>query len=382
MLAGRSYETDGAMITNLPTQESLNNVALRTYFRAWNSLVEIWTDFSCFFGHGFDVKTATQEWRDEWHEYLGEAQSDLQSICALLQQSTELALKARVCAVNPYLLLLDTGLKLSAAPKQIDFSELRTLDAVDLPGAVNTLTDRPVSDDFIGKYTELRSLRNKITHLGEASSSFSPEEVMRLAVLFYLNLWPERKWLADRMNFAAQTRKAWLHEGKYTSVVMEVLQEWPVVSSLLNKGEFKKLFGQEKSKRRFLCHHCVYEGETRYAVLEKPGCGTAYLDASGNSVTCVMCHGTFAVERRKCTYCAGNVIGAHSDDWEGYCHTCGSELNEGREEIVTPESNAEILDQLVGSVPDSALTVNDAEAPAQPDESSIQKAKAGRRIRT
>jgi hypothetical protein len=134
----------------------------------------------------------------------------------------ELALKARICAVSPYLLLLDTGMKLSAAPKQIDFSELRTLDAVDLPGAVNTLTDKPVPDDFIGQYTNLRSLRNKIMHLGEASISLAPETILRQAVSLYLSMWPDRNWLSDRLNFAGQTRQAWLHDGKYTSTPQTV----------------------------------------------------------------------------------------------------------------------------------------------------------------
>ncbi|OYW34713.1 MAG: hypothetical protein B7Z41_01250 [Rhizobiales bacterium 12-66-7] len=316
------------MITNLPTQESLNNVALRTYFRAWNELIEIWLDFSLQFEGTLDVKPSIAKWHEEWREYLTEAQSDLQSICALIQQSMELALKARVCAISPFLLLLDTGIKLSANPKQIDFSELRTLDAVDLPGAVNTLTDSHVSDDFIEKYSSLRSLRNKITHLGETSVSLDPDQVLRLAVSLYLSIWPNRNWLADRLEFAAQTRSAWLHDGKYTSTHMEVLQEWPIDIGFFTKGEFKRLFGQEKSKRRYLCHHCVDEGDTRYAGLEKPGCGTAYLDSKGAAVTCIMCGGTFAIERSKCTTCKGNVIGANGDDWSGRCHTCGNAYDE------------------------------------------------------
>jgi hypothetical protein len=316
------------MITNLPTQESLNNVALRTYFRAWNDLINIWYDFSLRFDQNGDVRASLQNWPEEWSEYLLEAQSDLQSICSLLQQSMELALKARVCAVSPYLLLLDTGMKLSASSKQIDFSELRTLDAVDLPGAVNTLTDKPVSDEFIGRYTNLRSLRNKITHLGEASVSLEPEEVLRQAVSLYLSMWPDRNWLSDRLNFAAQTRQAWLHDGKYTSTHMEVLLEWPIDIDLLKKGEFKKLFGHDKSKRRYLCHHCVYEGDTRYASLDKPECGTAYLDAGGKAVRCIMCGETFAIDRRKCPSCDGDVVGANGDDWIGHCHTCGMDANE------------------------------------------------------
>ena len=327
-LSWRRPETGhSAMITNLPTHESLNNVALRIYFRAWGDLLDVWTDFALMFEQTMDVQAAVENWSTEWKEYLVEAQTDLQSISSALQQSMELALKARVCAVSPYLLLLDSAMKLSASPQAIDFSELRTLDAVDLPGAVNTLTDQPVSDGFITTYTQLRSRRNKITHLGEAGVTMTPSELMRLAVSLYVAVWPDRQWLTDRLNFA-DSRAAWLHDGKYTSTHMVVLHEWPIVVKLLKKGEFKDLFGQEKSRRRYLCHDCVYEGDTRYAGLEKPECGTAYLKASGTELTCIMCDQTSKVERRKCSSCPGDVIGSDDGKWSGVCHTCGEEVDE------------------------------------------------------
>ena len=48
----------------------------------------------------------------------------------------ELALKAKICAVSPYLLLLRSEPKFSAKVRDIDFSEFRTLDAVDLPPVI------------------------------------------------------------------------------------------------------------------------------------------------------------------------------------------------------------------------------------------------------
>jgi len=316
------------MIKNLPTHESLNNVALRTYFRAWSDLIEIYSDFSCNYNSEDDVGASLQNWPNEWREYLIEAQSDLQSICSLLQQSMELALKARVCAVSPYLLLLGTSMKLATSPTQIDFSELRTLDAVDLPGAVNMLTNKPVSDDFIGKYTKLRSLRNKIMHLGEAGVSLEPAEVLRLAISFYLSMWSDRHWLGDRLEFAAQTRRASLYDHKWTSPHMDVLAEWPIDIELFQKGEYKKLFGHEKAKRRYLCHPCVSEGNADNAGFDKLRIGTAYLDNAGKALGCIMCGETIVVARRKCSDCEGDVIGDNGDRWDDHCHTCGTAIDE------------------------------------------------------
>jgi hypothetical protein len=44
---------------------------------------------------------------------------------------------------------------------------------VDLPAAVNTICPKPLSDKFVQTYNEIRSLRNKIAHLGQARKGSS-----------------------------------------------------------------------------------------------------------------------------------------------------------------------------------------------------------------
>ena len=77
------------MITNVPSGEDLNKAALRLYFTAWTSLMEIATDFD-------EEYPKEDEWSQEKAEYLRSCQADLQSCCTLIQQSNELALKARI----------------------------------------------------------------------------------------------------------------------------------------------------------------------------------------------------------------------------------------------------------------------------------------------
>lgn len=314
------------MIINLPTQESLNNVALKIYYRAWDDLLIVFSEFYLMFSESKTIAGAREMYSTEWVDYVDNTQSDLQSVCSLLQQSMELALKARICDISPYLLLLNNGMKLSTTSKMVDFSVLRTLDATDLPGAVNTLTNEPLPDDFIERYTKLRSLRNRITHLGEAGVKLDPDEMVRLALSLYIDIWPNRQWLPDRLDFASQTRHAWFYDGKYTSTHMEVLQEWNFCIQIFTKGEFKSLIGHPKTERRFRCHHCVYEGDTRYAGFDDLDIGTAYLNKAKCSVTCVLCKGTFQVEQKKCPNCKGTIIGSADDDFKGYCHTCGTDI--------------------------------------------------------
>ncbi|KFI29424.1 hypothetical protein CN97_16000 [Haematobacter massiliensis] len=323
------------MITNLPTHESLTEAALKAYFRAWEDLLAIWSDFDGYY-ESSEYPVISSEWQQEWDEYLVQCQSDLQAITSLLQQSMELGLKARICAVSPYLLLLDSGLKLSSKGGSIDYSELRTLDAVDLPGAVNTLASTPVSDAFITEYTQTRVLRNKIIHQGGTSVTLHPKAVFQKAIKIYRLLWNDRLWLQDRVTFAMQTRIGFLHDGKYTSAHMIVFHEIPTVMALLSKSEFKTLFKQEKSKRRYLCLSCLDAGNTRYADIDIEKVGTAYLAPDGSVVHCLMCDQVYKIKRVPCTQnCKGDVMGANDDDWSEHCHTCG-QLNEDPKESGKP----------------------------------------------
>jgi hypothetical protein len=116
-------------------------------------------------------------WNEEWVWYLAACQPDFQSICTLIQQSNELALKAKIRSVSPFLLLLGSERRFSTTPKAVDFSEFKTLDAVELPGAVNTFRETHLSDKFIQSYNEIRSIRNKIAHLGYFNKQFNPEDL-------------------------------------------------------------------------------------------------------------------------------------------------------------------------------------------------------------
>ncbi|MGJ4952480.1 hypothetical protein [Bradyrhizobium sp. HKCCYLS20291] len=141
----------------------------------------------------------------------------------MIQQSNELALKAMICAASPYMLLLGSEPRFSAKLRDIDFSEFRALDAVDLPAAVNSLCPYPLSDGYIGYYNELRVLRNKFPHLGQAGQTLKPEDLLDLLIRQHIELWSDRSWLADRANFASCTGAAFLHDGKYNAAASEVM---------------------------------------------------------------------------------------------------------------------------------------------------------------
>jgi hypothetical protein len=189
-----------AVITNVPTVEDINHVALRLYFSAWKSLIDIQPAFEMMYppdGDPFDTG-----WEDEWNSYLLACQPELQSVCSIISHSNELALKAKICQVSPFLLLVGSDFKFGKTQKDIDFSDLRTIDAVDLPGAVNTTCAEPLSEQFIQSYHQIRSLRNKIAHLGQAGTSFHPDEMISIMVLQYCDIFKSRS-LAPRSSIVS-----------------------------------------------------------------------------------------------------------------------------------------------------------------------------------
>ncbi len=314
------------MISNVPTPESLNDVALRLYFSAWSDLIHVVADFEMTFEPGDDPHApGVQGWDTEWAEYIVACQPELQSICALIQQSNELALKAKICEVSPFLLLLKNDAKLSAVQRNLDFSTFRTLDALDLPGAVNTFCKHPLSEKFIETYNRIRSLRNKIAHLGQPGTVFEPSEFFRILIFQYIELWKGRMWLSDRLLFASKTRAAFFHDGRYSSPEMVVMNELPYTLKILTNVEFTQLFGHSKSTRRYVCHVCFSNATTKYEDPDLQWCKTAFLDRGKPILKCVMCGESFKIARRKCALagCQGSIVGDNADDYVGFCHSCG-----------------------------------------------------------
>lgn len=223
------------------------------------------------------------------------------------------------------MLLLRNESKFSTTPKDIDFAEFRTLDAVELPGAVNSFCKCHLSDNFIKSYNLIRSLRNQIAHLGRSNKAFDPDELLHILIFQYLELWAERLWLNDRVKFASQTRASFFYDYKYASPHMHVMNELRRTFSILTKSEFKKLFGHTKSVRRYRCHSCIDEASMRYADFDANDCKTAFLNEEGTSLHCAMCGHIYKVSRAKCDSpeCKGNVIGDNADRYAGMCHTCG-----------------------------------------------------------
>ncbi|MBO9399142.1 hypothetical protein J7400_20900 [Shimia sp. R9_2] len=308
-------------IVNTPSADKLNDFALILYFQAWTRMAEVFEDFDSSFEGG------KEQWPTEWQEYLDVSQKDFETITNLASQSAELALKAKLCATSPFLLLLGQEARYSTSSEQVDFTDLRTVHAVDLPGAINTFCDTPISDKLIEQFGHLRRLRNKAIHLGDAYSYFSTDYLVESLVTLFSELWPERSWLGEWVRSVSSGRRSFFHDGRIASAHSDVFEYFPIIVNLLGKGQFKRLFGEAKSKRRYFCYDCVEEARTKWSDWTYDGnVKTAHLIDSA-TLGCWMCERNFPVRRDECPQdeCPGNVLSDGNEDYDtAWCHTCGS----------------------------------------------------------
>lgn len=314
------------MIINLPTSEALNTTALKLYFRAWHGIVLILQAFDLNYdGHADDWLPGVDcIFAKERAEYLEGSQEELHAILSIIQQCNEIALKARIVAVSPYLLLLNNDVSFKGAGKNIEFATLRTLDAVDLPKAVNLLTGTGLSQAYIQRYGELRIQRNQYTHLGDTSIVLDPIGMCARMIEQYRELWPDRPWLHDRVG-SSHGREGFF-DGKHWSSRQEIMLLLDYDLALIPAGGFKALFGVSKSAVKFGCHACQDDwavGRNGPSLQEAP---TAFYDKVKKAMHCLLCDEDFAADLGTCSDkgCKGKFAAVHDAQFgAGQCFTCG-----------------------------------------------------------
>jgi hypothetical protein len=309
------------MIKNIPTADELRLVSLRLYFKAWADTTGIITEWAEYGHPREDAETGADA---AWKEYVATAQSDLQGIYTLIQQSQKIGLKARLCEVSPYLLLKRTDVKPADSEKSVwDFTDFPTIDASELIRLHNTFCSTVISKEFQSLYDEIRRGRNKISHLGIYRESIEPKIIIDILQLHYSELYPGRRWMEDRLHFAALGRWADYADGDFnerTGLFNELGHLLPELSD----AQFKWLMGHTRDEERYVCHECTVTagiGNTGFASSDLP---TAYR-TDEDRVRCVICDVEYAIRPSpKCpvTGCGCGLQSAATRH-EGLCMKCG-----------------------------------------------------------
>ena len=310
------------MLINVPNADDLDEMALRLYFDAWERNITLQFEFAEFFEIHDAKLDGEHEYKGEWAEYVALAQSELGVICATIQQSAELRLKSIICCISPFLLLLNGAVPFkSSHNNNIDFSEQRTLDAVDLPNAVLTLTDFDLPRSYVEQYGAMRRLRNQITHLGSHKGGLTPYQLFKILGQQYVSLWPDGRWLFRRVKFDGNSARRFFHDERYSSVESNVMAELPYTIDVLDNSTFKKMFGVAKGKLKGFCPSCM---NARASKWDAQGHATAHQTGS-NTAKCAMCEREFTLQTLKkgCSECGSKTCIEDTDSYDALCFSCG-----------------------------------------------------------
>jgi hypothetical protein len=256
--SARTEDAHPTMLRNIPTPDGMEQAALRLYFTALEHVSGIISEMS-------EIDSETLSLQDDGSitrsrddsaitEFVTLAQPDLQLAYTLIQQSQEISLKAKICSVSPFLLLLGSDVR--TWPKSdADFAQFRTIDASDLAKVVNAICQHNISSGFAQLYDFVRGGRNMIYHLGIYNNQLDPKSLLNILVMQYVELHQGRVWLRDMLNFQCETRHNIFYTKNYNEMTVALLEAGFVFDYLTNK-QFLQLFGFSKRTRRYLCHAC------------------------------------------------------------------------------------------------------------------------------
>lgn len=298
------------MIVDIPVPSDYHTAGVNQLYLAWQIGMQTLNEYDEAIAYGGDdaVEAKTEYWR--------RAQPALANAYSLIQQGMELALKGRIAAVSPLLLIGDPGDWASrAANEDVSFGEFRTLDAADLVKVHNCVVAAPLDDRFKAFWDEVRRERNKIMH-SASPKTLEPVDVVRAILVAADTLFVETRWPSRLLEMEIDGRLAALgvNENATNHVMMQV------ASALkhLTPARCKQFFAFDKGRRAYLCPNC-------YSTANKDNQDVwpflaQFPDRArgGNHLTCIVCEKSTEVERRTCAdaNCEGNVI--HED----VCLTC------------------------------------------------------------
>ena len=305
------------MITEIPSENDFSKASLNLLNLAWATSIQTLKD----------LRDADSEWVNEiTTEYWEKCQPILGNALTLIQQAQEMAIKGRIASVSPYLLIMRD---VRDWPKNSDkenasFSEFKTLDASDLVKVHDSVSAMSFDEDFKRLFNEVRVQRNQIIHQGRAGSKINIIDIVANIIKTASKLHSDKSWVSHRRLFLENDNIATAHSIDHVDYV--VLDEFQIVTDLLEPAFCKKYLGFDKKTRSYICPQCWYHSHDHYTYDEDLPKLAKLLPNSPSStkVYCLTCEQTSVVERRKCVECKGNVISDNQSGPADRCLSCAA----------------------------------------------------------
>lgn len=300
------------VIIEVPTADEFHAAGLNLLHLAWgNALAPI-----------FDMElvgdyAASGEVQIE--EFWAVAQPNLANALSLIQQSMELALKARIAQVSPYLLLsrdpkswpggADTG--------PVPFSDFHTLDAADLVKVHNTVVAAPLGDDFRQFFDDVRRERNALMH-SVPRRSYEASNLVRMLLRAVEYLYGPEPWTKQLLLHEIHTTKAYVGNTSEGAEYNAVMRQVDAAIRVLTTADARHFFGFDKRRRAYICPSCRGNADRHLTEDWEHLAQLRSKEKDETRLWCAVCRQEQGVERARCRMpdCRGNVVGA------GSCLTC------------------------------------------------------------
>lgn len=299
------------MIKNLPSAEQFHAEACNCLNLAWHIVITL-----CQQLEGFPVEDDAD--KELVQEHVSKSQYILRNAVTLIQQAQEFALKGKICAVSPYLLISGSpsNWPAEAWKEDVDFSRFRSVNASDLPLVHDAVCAAKLSGKAKDQFTKIRELRNSVMH-GVPGALLHLSDIVKLVVNTHSSFIDGAlPWLRERRRHLEDDEQSALYSNDYA--VNQVCGELHSVAAALPSKLIKGLFGIDFDRDVFACPHCMADGKDWH---EYPGTGNI-IELDGKQVLdCVICGRQLEVTVGVCDTC-GELLFAQDPDGDLACLCC------------------------------------------------------------
>jgi hypothetical protein len=195
----------------------------------------------------------------EERKYWNTARYKLNNAISLIQQALEIELKARIAQVSPYLLIAGDPHTWPKPDKtgQVDFSDFRTLDSLQLCRVCDLVSNSPLPPQFVQLYGNVRKMRNKIAHLNAGNIKAESSEILLVILTAHGHLYGKRTWMAFRRRYILTEQNngpRFDYSEDYTNDRMN--QEFETLCLELEPRYLREFFDYNPNKRALTCFNC------------------------------------------------------------------------------------------------------------------------------
>jgi len=300
------------MLTDVPTAKEFKAASLEYLNLAWEIGMQIYIDLQ---------NSEIEEWDSDKgvsDEYWEKSQPALANAYALIQQGQEFALKGKIAAISPLLLLTRDP---RDWPKRcefddISFSQFRMADSADLIKIYNTFGNPRLPEEFSEFFDEIRRQRNVIMHHGGKEKRIPVAELFINIIKTYKTLFNDKSWARQRRKYLDNDRVSIIYTNEHVGA--NLITEFEALVKILSPKDAFNLLGFNKKSRRYLCPVCI--DDARHLVSYVHLAQLQPNKPNSTSIYCFVCGTTTKVRRDQCNHagCKANVI-ADEGDHKGEC---------------------------------------------------------------